>query len=125
MNLLIADDSSIIRERIKTQVMQFASVNLVGEACDGKMALDMILKLDPDLVFLDLQMPQMGGIEVLRKVKEARMKTKVCILTNYSFPQYRTKCLSIGADYFLSKADDFDQTTIVIANTLKEEPLLS
>ena len=118
MKLVIADDSSMIRERIKNQAGQFDDVTVVGEAGNGKAALEMIIDLDPDLVFLDLQMPEMGGIEVLRKIKAAKVKTKVCILTNYSFPQYRTRCLEIGADFFLSKSDDFEKTTTVIANIL-------
>ena len=118
MKLVIADDSSMIRERIKNQAGQFDDVTVVGEAGNGKAALEMIIDLNPDLVFLDLQMPEMGGIEVLRKIKAAKVKTKVCILTNYSFPQYRTRCLEIGADFFLSKSDDFEKTTTVIANIL-------
>jgi len=46
------------------------------------------------------------------------MKTKVCILTSYAYPQYRTKCLALGADYFLSKSDDFEKINVVIANIL-------
>jgi len=119
MRLVIADDSSIMRERIKSQAGQFEEVIVVGEAENGKIALEMILRLAPDLVFLDLQMPEMGGIEVLRKVKEAKLKTKVCILTNYSFPQYRTRSLAIGADFFLCKSEEFEKTSTVIADMLK------
>jgi DNA-binding NarL/FixJ family response regulator len=118
MNLLIVDDSSIIRERLKSEAGLFEEVNIVGEAVNGKAALEMIRELQPDLVFLDLQMPEMGGIEVLRKIREAGFKTKICILTNYSFPQYKARCLAIGADYFLSKSDDFEKTRTIIANIL-------
>jgi two-component system, NarL family, response regulator DesR len=118
MRLVIADDSSIMRERIKSQAGLFEEVTVVGEAENGKIALEMIMQLAPDLVFLDLQMPEMGGIEVLRKVKEAKLKTKVCILTNYSFPQYRTRCLAIGADFFLCKSEEFEKTSTVIADML-------
>jgi DNA-binding NarL/FixJ family response regulator len=119
MKLLIADDSSLIRERIKTQARGFDHEFFVREASNGKMALDMIREFDPDLVFLDLHMPEMGGIDVLKKIKEANLKTKVCILTNYSYPQYKTKCLALGADYFLSKSDDFEKTSLIIAMVLK------
>jgi DNA-binding NarL/FixJ family response regulator len=119
MKLLIADDSSLIRERIRNQVRGFDQVIIVGEACNGKIALEMITEFDPDLVILDLHMPEMGGMEVLKNIKRAKMKTKVCILTNYTYPQYKTRCLALGADYFLSKSDDFEKTNIVIANVLK------
>ena len=120
MKLIIADDSSIMRERINNQVKGLDHVTIVGEAGNGKIAMEMILELDPDLIFLDLHMPEMGGMEVLRKVKEAKMRTKVCILTNFAYPQYRTKCMALGADYFLCKSDDFEKINIVIAALLKE-----
>ena len=125
MNLVIADDSAMMRERIKNQAAKFDNVTIIGEAVNGKKALEMVVALAPDLVFLDLQMPEMGGIEVLRKIKAAKLKTKVCILTNYSFPQYRTRCLALGADYFLSKSDDFEKTTSVIESMLNEAEYIS
>jgi len=118
MKLIIADDSSLMRERIKNQVRDFDQVTIVGEAGNGRVALEMIREFDPDLVILDLHMPEMGGMEILKKIKDDKMKTKVCILTNYAYPQYSTKCLALGADYFLSKSDDFEKTNFVIANVL-------
>jgi DNA-binding NarL/FixJ family response regulator len=119
MKLLIADDSSLIRERIKNQTKGFDHEFTVREAGNGKIAMEIIREFDPDLVFLDLHMPEMGGMEVLKKIKEAKLKTKVCILTNYSYPQYKTKCLALGADYFLSKSDDFEKTSYIISMVLK------
>ncbi|MCK9399075.1 MAG: response regulator transcription factor [Bacteroidales bacterium] len=118
MKLLIADDSSLMRERIKNQVKDFDQVTIVGEADNGRTAMEMIRKFEPDLVILDLHMPEIGGMEVLKKIKDDKMKTKVCILTNYSYPHYKTKCLALGADYFLSKSDDFEKTNSVVADIL-------
>ena len=120
MKLVIADDSSMMRERIKNQIKDFDEVNIVGEAVNGIIALEMILEFLPDLIFLDLQMPEMGGMEVLRKMNEAKLKTRVCILTNYSYPQYKAQCLALGAEYFLNKSDDFEKINGVISNILKE-----
>ena len=120
MKIIIADDSSMMRERIKNQVRGFDQVTIVGEAGNGRIAMEMIREFDPCLIFLDLHMPEMGGMEVLKKIKEAKMKTKVCILTNYAYPQYRARCLAFGADYFLNKSDDFEKIKGVIANILKE-----
>jgi len=69
MKLVIADDSSIIRERIKNQVRGFDKVTIVDEAGNGTIAMEMIREFDPDLIFLDLRMPEMGGMEMLRKMK--------------------------------------------------------
>ena len=111
MRLVIADDSSMMRERIKNQIKDIDDVIVVGEASNGKIALEMVLEFDPDLIILDLNMPEMGGVEVLMKIKEIPVRTKVCILTNYSFPQYRSRCLAMGADYFLNKSEDFEKTS--------------
>jgi len=120
MRLVIADDSSMMRERIKTQVLRLDHVTVVGEAGNGIIAFEMIGEFCPDLVFLDLRMPEMGGIELLKKIKKAKMKTKVCILTNYSYPQYKSRCLALGADYFLSKSEDFEKINVVITHILNE-----
>ncbi|MCX6320977.1 MAG: response regulator [Bacteroidia bacterium] len=59
--------------------------------------------------------------EVLKKIRELKMKVKVCILTNYSYPQYKKKYLEAGADYFLSKTEDFEKINIVINNILLDK----
>jgi len=120
MKLLIVDDSFLMRERIKDQIKMIDPVSIVAEAGNGRIAIEMLMAFDFDLIFLDLHMPEMGGMDVLRKVKEAKIKTKICILTNFAYPQYRTKCLALGADYFLCKSDDFEKITVVIAALLKE-----
>ena len=120
MKLIIADDSSLIRERIKSQIKGFDKVILMGEAGNGRTAMKMIREFIPELVFLDLHMPEMGGMEVLKNIKDAKLKTKVCILTNYAYPQYKTRCLALGADYFLNKSDEFEEINVVIATILKE-----
>jgi DNA-binding NarL/FixJ family response regulator len=118
MKLIIADDSPVMRERIRTQVEGINQVNIVGETDNGRTAMEMIMEFKPDLILLDLHMPVMGGFEVLKKITEGKIKTKVCILTNFSFPQYKAKCLALGADYFLSKSDDFEKINDVIAGIL-------
>jgi DNA-binding NarL/FixJ family response regulator len=110
-----------MRERIKNHVKDIDQVTIVGEAANGSIAMEMILEFLPDLIFLDLSMPVLNGMEVLRRIKDAKIKTKVCILTNYSFPQYKSKCLKMGADYFLSKSDDFERTSMLIYSMLEEK----
>jgi DNA-binding NarL/FixJ family response regulator len=119
LKLLIADDSSIMRERIKSQVSFLDGVFIVGEADNGITAMELLIEFDPDLIILDLHMPLLGGIDVLKKIEEANLKTKVCILTNYSYPQYQERCLAMGADYFLSKSEDFEKINFIISEMLE------
>jgi CheY-like chemotaxis protein len=71
------------------------------------MALTVIKEKQPDLVVLDIRMPGLNGIEVLKKMKEHGLRCKICILTNYPQQQYKEKCLTEGADYFFDKNKDF------------------
>ena len=91
---------------------------MVYEAKNGVKALQLVMEKEPDLAILDIRMPEMNGIEVLKKIRELKMKVKVCILTNYPYPQYKKKCLEAGADYFLSKTEDFEDINIVVTEIL-------
>ena len=57
----------------------------------------------------------------IKKIRELKMKTKICILTSYPYRQYRKRCMEEGADYFLSKTDDFEQIEIVISDLANSE----
>ena len=120
MKIVIADDSALLRDRIKSLLNSLNNISVVYEAKDGVEALQLILEKEPDLAIIDIRMPEMNGIEVLKKIRELKMKTKVCILTNYPYPQYKKKCLEAGADYFLSKTEDFEDIKIVITDMLRE-----
>lgn len=120
MKIVIADDSSLWRERIKTLLNCFENISVVGEVENGAEAMRIIMGKTPDLAILDIRMPEMSGIEVLKKIRKLKMKVKVCILTNYPYPQYRKKCMEEGADYFFSKTEDFKKIDTVIADMLKE-----
>ena len=120
LKVLIVDDSSLIRKLITNQVKVFGDITVVGEAVNGIMAMEMVEELDPDVVLLDLHMPDMNGIEVLKEIKKSKKKTIVCILTNYPYPQYKKKCLALGADYFLYKNEDFEKINMILEDLLRE-----
>lgn len=103
MTIVIADDSLLLRDRIKDLLKSYQNVTVVGEAENGAEALKLIREKEPDLAILDVRMPEMNGIEVLKKVRELGLKAKVCILTNYPYKQYRERCLLEGANYFFDK----------------------
>jgi DNA-binding NarL/FixJ family response regulator len=120
MKIVIADDSALLRVRIKSLLNSINNISMVHEAKNGVEALQLIMEKEPDLAILDIRMPEMNGIEVLKKIRELKMKTKVCILTSYPYPQYRKRCLEAGADYFLSKTEDFEDIKIVITGMTEE-----
>jgi DNA-binding NarL/FixJ family response regulator len=119
MNIVIADDSALWRDRIKSILIDIKEVFVVSEAENGADALQIIREKEPDLAILDIRMPEMNGIVLLKKIREFKMKVKIIMLTNYPYPQYKKRCLEAGADYFLSKTVDFEDIKIVITDMLK------
>ena len=107
MKLIIADDSSLMRERIKNQVKCFTQVIIMGEAGNGRMAMEMIIEFDPDLVILDIMMPGLDGLEVLRRLRAADPKLPVLLLTAMDAPADQIEGLRRGADDYVVKPFTF------------------
>jgi DNA-binding NarL/FixJ family response regulator len=118
MKILVADDSSLFRDRIKSLLQNINNNSVVYEADNGADALQIIRKKQPDLAILDIRMPELSGIEVLKKIRELKMDVKVCILTNYAYPIYKRRCIEAGADYFLRKTEDFEEIEIIVRDML-------
>jgi DNA-binding NarL/FixJ family response regulator len=114
MKVLIVDDSILLRERLIASLSEIENVEIAGEASDGLKAIDSFKKLNPDVVILDLNMPGMNGMEVLRNIKKDKPSTKVIIFTKYPYPQYRGKCLKLGADFFFDKSLGLDDVFTTI-----------
>ncbi len=99
MKALIVDDEPIARRVLREGLESFPEVQVVGEAGDGKEALQKIAKLHPDMVFLDLQMPVMSGFEVVRNLDEPKIPVIVIVT---AFDQYAIEAFEAGAvDYLL------------------------
>ena len=107
MRIVIIDDSDLLRKTVGRALKEIKNVEIVGEANNGLTALDVIKDMQPDLIILDIRMPGLNGISVLKKIKEQDIRCKICILTNYPQQQYKEKCLEEGADYFFDKNKDF------------------
>lgn len=114
MRIVIADDSELLIDRIKESLKDIKEVEIVGVAKNGIEALKIIQEKNPDFVLLDIRMPELNGIEVLKKMKENGSKSKVCIFTNYPYSQYKEKCKEEGADYFFHKDIDFQEVINLI-----------
>lgn len=95
--------------QIKELLSEVANACLVGDAANVEEAIYGILKTKPDIVILDIQMPGGSGIDVLKEIKNKMPETKFIVFTNYTMPQYREKCIALGAEYFLDKSFDFNQ----------------
>jgi two-component system, LytTR family, response regulator len=100
LKTLIVDDEPIARKVLREELEFMAGVEIVGEADNGKLALDQIAECMPDLVLLDLQMPEMGGLEVVRKLQHGVHMPVIVIVTAYD--KYALQAFEAGAvDYLL------------------------
>jgi DNA-binding NarL/FixJ family response regulator len=109
IKVFIVDDSLIVREHLVTMLDELAGIEIVGQAENVAEAISGIRILQPDVVILDIRMPDGNGIDVLRHVKQDEVGPMVIVLTNYPYSGYRQKCLQAGADFFLDKSTEFDQ----------------
>lgn len=100
---MLADDHVLIREGIK-QLLEFdGSMKVIAEASDGIECLEKLKNVKPDILLLDINMPNMNGIDVLKELKEKNDPLKVLILTVHSEVEYLVKAVDIGANGFILK----------------------
>lgn len=121
MRVLLADDSQLILDRLHEMLQNCEGAEIVDSLKNGKDALDSIISLHPDLVVIDINMPRLSGLQVLEAIKKENHHTKFIVLTFYASNYYRKKALSLGADYFLSKVDDFEKVMNVINDIIAQE----
>ena len=108
VNILLADDHRMVREGLKQLLETDSEINVVAEAGDGYECLNLTNKTKPDIVLLDINMPNMDGIQVLNIMKQRKMLCKVIVLTIHNEIEYLVKALEIGCDGFILKDSDFD-----------------
>ena len=122
MKTLIVDDEPIARRVLREELEAFPEVEIIGEAENGKQALQRISELHPDLVFLDLQMPVMGGFEVVRNLGGGHVPV-VVIVTAYD--EYAIKAFEAGAvDYLLKPVGGARlRKAVERAQSLRKKPL--
>lgn len=103
INVMLVDDHSMIREGLK-QLLEFdGTIKVVGEASNGVECLEKIYVCNPDVLLLDINMPEMNGIEVLKKMKADNSQIKVLILTVHNEMDYLMKAVDIGVDGYILK----------------------
>jgi two-component system LytT family response regulator len=104
LRVLVVDDEPLARTGVRELLSRDPELSVIAEAADGRQAVDAILSLRPDLVFLDVQMPEMDGFEVLREVGPERMPSVVFIT---AYDQFALRAFDVAAvDYLLKPFDD-------------------
>jgi len=103
IKILIADDHPVVREGLFAMLSREHGFEVVGEASDGVEAVNKAKKLSPDIVLMDLRMPELDGVEAMEQIKSAKPDTKFIILTTYSDDEYIFRGIEAGARAYLLK----------------------
>ena len=106
IKVIVADDHAVVREGITRILATSDRIELVGEAETGDQAWLLIKDLTPDVALLDIRMPSMTGIDIIKSINSADLNTKSLILTNYDNPDYILEAISEGAHGYILKAID-------------------
>jgi two-component system, NarL family, response regulator DegU len=105
ISILIADDHPLFRMGVRQELESCPDFELVGETGNGKEALNLIIKLNPDVAILDFQMPGLNGLEILNKLREKKVGTQVILLTMHSEEKIFLKALNEGVRGYVLKDD--------------------
>jgi DNA-binding NarL/FixJ family response regulator len=103
IKILIADDHPVVREGLNAMLSREADFKVVGEAKDGIEAVNKVKELTPDVVLMDLRMPEMDGVEAMRQIRLTSPEVKFIILTTYSDDDYIFSGIEAGARAYLLK----------------------
>src|SRR5262245_26970128 len=107
--VLIVDDSARLREGLTSLCSLQSKLEVVGTAGDGVEALEAIRNLKPDVVSLDVRMPRMSGIDVLRAIRRDRLSCTLIVLSGMADKIFRKKCLELGAKYVFDKSTELEK----------------
>lgn len=109
IRVVLADDHVFVRDGIKSLLENEANIVVVGEAIDGLEALKMVELHKPDLMILDIRMPNMTGIEVVEKLRSQNNQVKIVMLSMHESEEYVLKSIKAGADGYLLKGSSKEE----------------
>jgi len=115
--VLIVDDSILIMERMIPILEEIENISFVVQACSFSEGVEVLKKLKPDMVLLDINLPDKSGIGLLRLIHEQYAEICVLMITNHSDNYYMETCRKLGARDFLDKSKDMERLAGVLSTT--------
>jgi DNA-binding NarL/FixJ family response regulator len=116
---VIADDHAILRMGIRKMIEESKHLAVIGEAGDGLALLDLLKEITPDLIILDISMPNIRGIEAASEIKETHPEIKILILTMHKRKEYMYYALSAGVEGYMLK-EETDQELLLAIETIRK-----
>ena len=124
IRIVFAEDHVLVREGTRQLLDRHDDLEVIGEGADGIEAVELVRRLSPDIVLLDISMPRMNGIEATKRIKEFAPQTSILILTAYDDDQYVFALLEAGAAGYLLKDVSGDELVRAIRAVHAGEPVL-
>lgn len=119
IKVLIVDDHTLFRKGLKEILLDLPLIDECKEAKDGFEAISLVEKENFDLILLDIAMPQIDGLETLRKIRIIKPDVKILLLSMYPEEQYATIALKMGANGYMTKSADPEELTKAVSKILK------
>lgn len=123
--IVIAEDHTILRQGLKALLRSSDNLEVVGEAEDGLETIRCVEKKNPDLLLLDLNMPKMDGISVIKEVKKRHSAIKIIVLTMHKQEEYILEAFKSGAEGYCLKASSHDELIMAINAVLSDKFYIS
>ncbi len=125
VRILIADDHELVRRGLRATLEERPGWEVVGEAGDGEEAIKLSLKLRPDLLVLDVNMPKQNGLEVARALQERAPKIRVLVLTVHDSAQIVREIMQAGAKGYLLKSEAGKDLPTAVETVMQDQPFLT
>lgn len=114
IKIILADDHEILRHGLSKSLEQESDIKVIGQASDGHSAVDLVRELQPDVIIMDIGMPDLNGVEATRKITKNHPKVKVIGLSMHSSDKYVREMFKAGASGYLLKNCPFEELTEAI-----------
>lgn len=125
IKILIADDHKLMREGLRTLIEKQAGMQVVGEADNGRTAVKMVSELSPDVVIMDIAMPDLNGIEATHQIISEFENTKVIVLSMHADKRFVAKVLKMGGTGYLLKDSAFEELVHAVHDVINNRIFLS
>ena len=125
IRVLLADDQELVRSGFRLILDLAEGIEVVGEAADGSEAVRLAKELQPDVVLMDVRMPELDGIEATRRLRQAGVDARVLVLTTFDLDEYVYGAVRAGASGFLLKDAPREQLVTAVRTVARGEALLA
>lgn len=125
ITVLLADDHKVIRKELRKMLEAESDLEVVGEAANGKQAVEMAWKLRPAVIVMDISMPKLNGLDATQQILEVLPATRVLIFSSHSGEAYVESAMTAGATGYISKLNSLDLLVTAIRAVQKGNTFLS